>query len=132
MWMSGSLPSLTTMSTPRGAGTPSLRRDPSRAARLQRDAGLERGRIITKGIAIGSVAAVAVAGVYLSQALPGHAASPSSSTSGTTGVGASTPGPVGSVDATGSAASSQGSGISAPTSAPAPAYRQAPVVSGSS
>lgn len=122
------------MSTPRRA-------DPTRAARLQRDAGVERGRSITKGIAFGSAAAVAVAGVYLSQSLPGHAASSVSSTSGaTSGVaGASTPVPAvgaanGSDDGTtgGSAAASQGSGLSTPAAAPAPSYRQAPVVSGSS
>ena len=35
---------------------------------------IERARSVTKGVAFGSVAAVAVAGVYLSQALPGHTA----------------------------------------------------------
>jgi hypothetical protein len=118
------------MSTSRRAGTPSRRPDPTRPARLQRDVGLERGRNITKGIALGSLAAVAVAGVYLSQSLPGHAASPSSPTSGTASSSASAPAASGSSD--GSAAASQGPGISAPASVPAPANQQAPVVSGSS
>ncbi|HEY5109498.1 MAG TPA: hypothetical protein VII96_07795 [Acidimicrobiales bacterium] len=118
------------MSTPRRVGTTPRRPDPTRAARLQRDAGLERGRAITKGIAFGSVAAVAVAGVYLSQSLPGHTATSNPSTSGTASSGASTPAGSGSSD--GTAAASPGSGISAPASAPAPAYQQAPVVSGSS
>ena len=123
------------MSAPRRAGTPSRHPDPTRAARLQRDAGVERGRNITKGIAYGSLASVVVAGVYLSQSLPGHAASPSSSRFSTASSGASAPaasqGP-GSSD--GSAAASQASGISAPASAPAPAptNQQAPVVSGAS
>ena len=113
------------------------RQDPSYAARRQRDAGLERGRTITKGIAAASVAAVAAVGVYLSQALPGHAASTSTANSGTAGAAspvtpAATPDDgSSSVPSDGSSASS-GSSISAPASAPAPAYRQAPVTSGSS
>src|SRR5665213_3485998 len=90
--MSGSLRSLGTMTTSRRAAQPPRRPDPTRAARLQRDAGLERGRTITKGLAFGSVAAVAVAGIYLSQALPGHAASPGTTVpSGTSGAGATAP-----------------------------------------
>ena len=122
------------MSTPRYAGTSPLRPDPKRAARVQRDAGLERSRAITKGIAFGSVAVVAVAGVYLSQALPGHAATPQSSTaqSGTGSAGASTASPSGG-DSSGYVAPS-GGGVSAPVSPPvqAPQIQQAPVVSGSS
>jgi len=93
--------------------------DPIRGARLHRDAALERSRTITKGIAFGSVAAVAVAGVYLSQALPGHAAS-----TGTGGSGAVTP--------SGADSSSSGSGSSSPSApayTPAPAPSQQPVVS---
>lgn len=133
------------MSTPRHAGNQPRRSDPTRTARLQREAGFERGRAITKGIAFGSVAAVAVAGAYLSQTIPGHAASPGTSTSGTTSGVGGTAAPVpgsgtsggvsgGTSDGVsgGSAAASQGSGISAPASAPAPSYQQAPVTSGSS
>ena len=116
------------MSTPRRATTAG-RPDPARAARRQRDAGLERGRTITKGVAFGSVAAVAVAGIYLSQALPGHAASPGTTVpSGTAGGGATS----GAGSSSGSGAVPAGSGISAPAAAPAPSYQQAPVVSGSS
>jgi len=119
------------MSSPRRATTRSGRPDPTRAARLQRDAGLERGRTITKGVAFGSVAAVAVAGIYLSQALPGHAASPGTTVpSGTAGAG--TNGNTGAGSSYGSGAAQAGSGISAPAAAPAPSYQQAPVVSGSS
>ena len=112
------------------------RQDPSYAARRQRDAGLERGRTITKGIAAASVAAVAAVGVYLSQALPGHAASTSTANSTAGAASPVTPAATpddgsSSVPSDGSSASS-GSGISAPASAPAPAYRQAPVTSGSS
>jgi len=132
MRMSGSIRSLTTMSTPRRAGTPPGRPDPNRAARLQRDAGLERSRSLTKGIAFGSVAAVAVAGVYLSQSLPGHAATPSSATSSgaaTSGAGAAASNSGGS---SGYVAPG-GGGVSAPAQAPVQApVQQAPVVSGSS
>jgi hypothetical protein len=108
------------------------RHDPSHAARRQRDAGLERGRTITKGIAAVSVAAVAVAGVYLSQALPGHSASTSTTDSGAAGAATpAAPSGASSGDSS-SSGSSAGSGISAPASAPAPAYQQAPVTSGSS
>jgi hypothetical protein len=123
------------MSTPRRATTSAGRPDPARAARLQRDAGLERGRTITKGVAFGSVAAVAVAGIYLSQALPGHAASPgttvpsgTSGAGGTAGAGATS----GAGSSSGSGAVPAGSGISAPAAVPAPSNQQAPVVSGSS
>ncbi|HEY4928007.1 MAG TPA: hypothetical protein VIH95_02585 [Acidimicrobiales bacterium] len=132
------------MTTSRRAAQPPRRPDPTRAARLHRDAGLERGRSITKGIAFGSVAAVAVAGVYLSQSLPGHAATSGSSTSGTTSPGASAPSdPAASAtqsapsSSTGAGASAgytapSGAGVSAPATVPAPTYRPAPVVSGSS
>jgi hypothetical protein len=116
------------MSTPRRAGHTAHRTDPTRAARLHRDAGTERGRSITKGIAFGSVAAVAVAGVYLSQALPGHSASPASSTSGA--AGAATPVSSGAGTSSGSGASY--AAPSAPAYTPAPAYNQAPVVSSGS
>jgi hypothetical protein len=102
-------------------------------ARHQRDSAFERGRAITKGIAFGAVAAVAAAGVYLSQALPGHAASTGTSNSGAASTGTS--GPAASGTSTGSAGSSQGSVSSpapAPAPAPAPTYRQPRVVSGSS
>ena len=105
------------------------RQDPSHAARRQRDAGLERGRTVTKGIAAVSVAAVAAAGVYLSQALPGHSSSTSTSTNGSGAAGAATPVAPAATPADGSSANP---GISAPASAPAPVYRQAPVTSGSS
>jgi hypothetical protein len=110
------------------------RQDPSHAARRQRDAGLERGRSLTKGIAAVSVAAVAATGVYLSQALPGHSASTPTSTGGSGAVGAATPvaPSSGSSAASSSGGSSAGAGISTPAAAPAPAYQQAPVTSGSS
>lgn len=97
--------------------------DPIRGARLQRDAALERSRTITKGIAFGSVAAVAVAGVYLSQALPGHAAS-----TGTGGSGAVTPSGADS-SSSGSGSSSVGASSPSATSPSAPAYTPAPAPS---
>ena len=99
--------------------------DPIRGARLQRDAALERSRTITKGIAFGSVAAVAVAGVYLSQALPGHAAS-----TGTGGSGAVTQSPSGAdSSSSGSGSSSVGASSPSATSPSAPAYTPAPAPS---
>jgi hypothetical protein len=119
------------MTTPRRAGAPPRRPDPNRAARLQRDAGLERSRSLTKGIAFGSVAAVAVAGVYLSQSLPGHAATPSASTSSGAAAGSG----AASSNSGGSSGyeAPTGGGVSAPAQAPVQApVQQAPVVSGSS
>ena len=103
------------MTTPRRAGSSPFRSDPRGTARYQRDAALERSRSVTKGIAFASVAAVAAAGVYLSQSLPGHSATSSGDD------------PSGSVNP-------NSSGVSAPASAPvqAPVGQQAPVVSGSS
>ena len=121
------------MSANRRAGNQQPRIDPTRAARLQRDAGIERARTITKGLAFGSVAAVACAGLYLSQALPGHAAS-STGTAGTNGTaGAATPAAPATVAPSGD--NSQAPAYSAPAApayTPAPAYRQAPVVSSGS
>ncbi len=129
------------MSANRRAGNQQPRIDPTRAARLQRDAGIERARTITKGLAFGSVAAVACAGLYLSQALPGHAAS-STGTAGTTGTaGAATPAAPAAVAPSGDNSQSPAystpaapaySAPAAPAYTPAPAYRQAPVVSSGS
>ena len=94
---------------------------------------MERSRSITKGLAFGSVAAVAVAGVYLSQALPGHAASTSTSNSGA--AGAATPGAgAGSAysDPYAGSSAQSGSGISSPAAAPQPSYQQPTVSSGGS
>lgn len=117
------------MSTTRRAFRSTPRTDPTLAARLQRDAGMERARSVTKGIAFGSVAAVAVAGVYLSQVLPGHAASSTTSTSGS--VGATTPSPASSSYPSGDGSTAYGA-PTAPASAPTPAYAQQPVVSSGS
>ncbi len=126
------------MSANRRAGNQQPRIDPTRAARLQRDAGIERARTITKGLAFGSVAAVACAGLYLSQALPGHAAS-STGTAGTNGTaGAATPAAPATVAPSGDNSQAPAysapaySAPAAPAYTPAPAYRQAPVVSSGS
>ena len=97
--------------------------DPTRAARLQRDAGLERGRSISKGVALASMAAVVVGGVYFSQALPGRSAPAGGTTAGAGGVAAAA---VPANSPAGGGATS--SAPSAPASTPAPAF-QAPVVS---
>jgi len=132
------------MTTPRRAGSSPFRSDPRGTARYQRDAALERSRSVTKGIAFASVAAVAAAGVYLSQSLPGHSATSTSSSTTPAGAGvvsgssASSSGddPSGSVNpnSTSGSVNPNSSGVSAPASAPvqAPVGQQAPVVSGSS
>jgi hypothetical protein len=121
------------MSVNRRTGIQQRPVDPNRAARLQRDAGIERTRSITKGLAFGSVAAVACAGLYFSQALPGHTAS---SGAGSTGA-ADTAGAATSVGTPAVALPASPSGSdsapAAPAYTPAPAYSQRPVVtSGSS
>lgn len=107
--------------------------DPNRAARLQRDAGIERTRSITKGLAFGSVAAVACAGLYFSQALPGHTASSGAGSTGAAGTaGAATSVGTRAVALPASPSGSD-SAPAAPAYTPAPAYNQRPVVtSGSS
>ncbi len=119
---------------PGGARQPTrrpTRKDPTRAARLQRDAAFERSRSITKGIAVASVAAMAGLAAYVSHAFPGHSSTPTGSTSGTStnsaGSGATSTGSSSSGGSTGS-----GSSISAPANNPSSSYQQAPVVSGSS
>ena len=145
--MSGWIRTVEYMSNNRRAANSTGRHDPTRAARVQRDAGLERGRTITTGLAFGSVAAVVIGGVYFSQAIPGHAAS----TGSNNGVaGAVTPAPAapqsqgddsGYSNQSGDSGYSDDSGYSnqapapaaaapaAPVYAPAPAYNRAPVVS---
>jgi len=104
--------------------------DPNRAARLQRDAGIERTRSITKGLAFGSVAAVACAGLYFSQALPGHTASSGAGSTGAAGAATSVGTPAVALPAS---PSGSDSAPAAPAYTPAPAYSQRPVVtSGSS
>ncbi len=103
----------------------------------ERDAGIERVRSLTKGAAFASVAAVAVAGVYLSQALPGHSATSGGTTGGTTGAATPSVSPASGGASSSAGASSSGGGSSsyvapsAPAYSPAPAY-QAPVVSSGS
>lgn len=102
----------------RGQGRPSSRLD-----RAQRDAALRRVRSITKAVAVGSVAAAAGIGVYVSRALPGHSSTTRASTTGagTSGtpvtpatapssVAPTTPGT--SVSGTGSGSGDTGSGTS--------------------
>jgi hypothetical protein len=95
--------------------------------RLRRDTALERTRSITKTVGVASVAAVAAFGIYLSRALPGHAAT-------STGTTATTVSPAGGGASTGSGASSSQSPtqLTPPTSPPVQTQQQAPVVSGSS
>jgi len=128
------------MSTHRRAAN---RHDPHSQARLQRDAALERGRTVTKGMAAVSVAGVAALGLYLSQALPGHSATSTATTgsagSANTGSSAQYQSPVAQqpvaqqpVAQTPAAPASSGSSFSTPTYTPAPSQYQAPVTSGAS
>ena len=104
--------------------------DPLRAARLQRDAAFERSRSITKAIGFASVAAVAVFGVYVARAFPGHTTTPSGSTSAVSG--SQSTGGTASNGYAGNTGGGYGSNVAPPSAAPSPSYSQAPVVSGSS
>jgi len=148
MSLSGWIRTLRYMSSSRRAANSKGRHDPTHAARAQRDAGLERGRTITKGMAFGSVAAVVIGGVYFSQAIPGHAATTRSS-NGVAGAVAPAPAaaPQSQGDDSDDSNQSGDSGYSddsgyanqapapaaaapaAPVYVPAPAYTRAPVVS---
>jgi hypothetical protein len=109
------------MGTPRRtAGHP----NPDRVVRLRRDAALERVRSVTKTIAVASVAGVAVLGVYMSRAVPGHSSTPTGAATSASGGGQSTGG--------GTSAGQSPSSLSAPNSPPAQSQQPAPVVSGSS
>jgi len=101
---------------------------PARAdhrARNQRDAALERVGTITKAIGVASVAAVAVIGIYVSRALPGHSATPTSTGAGTVSGSAAAGGQAGGSQAV------QPNSLSQPNNPPAQSQQQAPVVSGS-
>jgi hypothetical protein len=100
---------------------------PDQVVRRRRDAALGRARSITKTVAVASVAAVAAFGIYISRALPGHAAT-SHTSSGST---------VSPSDGSTSAGSDSGGGqspsdLAPPNSPPAQSQQSAPVVSGSS
>jgi hypothetical protein len=99
---------------------------PDHAVRRRRDAAVERTRSITKAVAVASVAAVAAFGIYISRAVPGHAATTSSS--------GSTVSPSGSSSGTTSSGSQSSGGLAPPASPPTQSQpqQQAPVVSGSS
>ncbi len=126
------------MSTHRSSGgTPGRDHE----VRRRRDDALERTRSITKTIGVASVAAVAALGIYLSRALPGHAATStattgtgSTATGGTTGAGgtAATPSTGTPTTGSGSSGSPSPTQLTPPTSPPVQTQRQAPVVSGSS
>jgi len=110
------------MSSPRA----SLRQpSPDHQVRRRRDAALERTRSLTRTIAVASVGAVAIFGLYISRALPGHAATTSGTTAGSTN---------GVTAGGGSSASQYGSNLAPPGAAPVQSQQQqqAPVVSGSS
>jgi hypothetical protein len=98
---------------------------PDQHVRRRRDAALERTRSITRTIAVASVGAVAVFGIYISRALPGHAATSTGTTAGSAN----------SVNAGGgSTAGGSPSNLATPSSPPVQQQQQqqAPVVSGSS
>jgi len=96
---------------------------PDHHVRRRRDAALERTRSITRTIAVASVGAVAVFGVYVSRALPGHAATPAGTAAGSTNTAAA---------GGGSSAGQNPSNLATPSSPPVQSQQQAPVVSGSS
>ena len=94
-------------------------------AAIKRDTALARLSSITAGIAIGTVAAVGVLGVYVAKAFPGHhAPAPTSTGSSITGNQA----PAANVGNSGNS----GSGLSPASSPPQASSTRAPVTSGSS
>jgi len=99
------------------------RTGPDHHVRRRRDAALERTRSITRTVAVASVGAVAVFALYVSRAVPGHAATTGTTAGSTSGV--NTGG--------GSPASQYPSNLATPSSPPVQQQQQqAPVVSGSS
>ena len=96
--------------------------------RQRRDAALERTRSITKTVGVASAAAVAVFGIYLSRALPGHAAT----STGTTAAGSTGSGSTSVSSSGGGTTSGSPTQLAPPSSPPAQSQSQAPVVSGSS
>jgi hypothetical protein len=80
----------------------------TRGAKTRRDLALLRVSKVTRRIAVATVAAVGILGLYVSRSLPGHATTPASQTTGTT----TTP--------TTSAPASGSSGSSTSQTAPAP------------
>jgi len=102
-----------------------------RLARHRRDAALERAGSITKSVAVASVAAVAVIGIYFSRALPGHrTTSPGSPTGAAGTVPTGSPNAVSPSDS--GSGGQQGTDLAPPNSPPTPIQQQSPVVSGSS
>ncbi len=100
---------------------------PDHAVRRRRDAAVARTRSITKAVAVASVAAVAALGIYISRAVPGHAATTSSS-------GSTVSPETGSTSGASSSESQSSGGLAPPASPPTQSQPQqrAPVVSGSS
>ncbi|HEY5097315.1 MAG TPA: hypothetical protein VII46_04670 [Acidimicrobiales bacterium] len=103
------------------------RTGPDHHVRRRRDAAVQRTRSITRTIAVASVSAVAVFAVYVSRALPGHAATTTGTTAGSTN---------GVTAGGGSSAGGSPSNLATPSSPPVQQQQQqqqqAPVVSGSS
>jgi hypothetical protein len=93
-------------------------------ARVRRDAALARVGSITKGIGVASVAAVAVIGIYISRAVPGHSTTPA-------GTGAVSGGSATAGTQAGGAQAVQPGGLAPPDNPPTQTQQQAPVVSGS-
>jgi|ERR1022692_2276496 hypothetical protein len=114
---------------------PAVRAD--RRARLQRDAALDRVGSITRKIAVGSIAAGAVIGLYVSRALPGHSTRPAisgaaGSTTDIAGNNSGTPSsPSGVSGGSSAGAGGSSSTLTQPTSPPTQTQQPAPVVSGS-
>lgn len=94
-------------------------------AAIRRDTALARLSSITAAIAVGTVAAVGVLGVYVAKAFPGHH-TPTPTSTGSSLAG--NPAPAGNVGNSGNS----GSGLSPASSPPQASSTPAPVTSGSS
>jgi len=106
----------------------------ARRARIQRDAALDRVGSITRKIAVGSIAAAVAIGIYVSRALPGHSARPTTTGSASDITGGTSGAPVSSSGVSGGSSAGAGGSsgtLTQPTSPPSQTQQQAPVVSGS-
>jgi hypothetical protein len=105
---------------------------PGRGAGIRRDAALDRVGKLTKRIAVATVAAVGILGLYVSKSLPGHASTPTGqSPAGTTSPTTSAPATTPSSGASSGPSTTQ-TAPTAPASPPVTTQRPTHVTSGAS
>lgn len=105
---------------------------PGRGAGIRRDAALHRVGKLTKRIAVATIAAVGILGLYVSKSLPGHASTPTGqSPAGTTTPTTSTPATTPSSGPTTGPSTTQ-TAPTAPASPPVTTPRRSHVTTGAS